>query len=104
MGGSEDDIDAHNEDLEMTVKPKRGIPHRAMNAILPFAGIIMAFLPLLFYSGARQAKTIGNENTGWNASARRIIGNADAYGTLLWLGGFGIMFQIVLYAVQYSTV
>ena len=62
MGGSEDDIDAHNEDLEMTVKPKRGIPHRAMNAILPFAGIIMAFLPLLFYSGARQAKTIGNNS------------------------------------------
>ena len=80
MGGSEDDIDEHHEDLEMTVKPKRGIPHRAMNAILPFAGIIMAFLPLLFYSGARQAKTAGNENTGWDASARRIIGNADAYG------------------------
>ena len=70
MGGSEDDIDAHNEDLEMTVKPKRGIPHRAMNAILPFAGIIMAFLPLLFYSGARQAKTIGSDSVRKTRSRR----------------------------------
>jgi Na+/H+ antiporter NhaC len=85
--------------MELGVKPKPGIPHRAINAILPFFGLVAAFIPLLFYSGARQAPWGG---MGWDASTRNLMGNADPFGTLLWLGAGAVILQVVLYAVQYS--
>jgi len=87
------------EDIAGGVPPKKGIPHRWYNAFLPFFGLVAAFIPLLFYSGARQSPYGG---VGWDASSRRIIGNADSYGVLIWVGTFAIVLEIVLYAVQYS--
>jgi Na+/H+ antiporter NhaC len=89
----------YEEMLGGGVKPKKDIPYRAWNAVVPFFGMVAAFIPLLFYSGARQAPWGG---IGWDNSSRNIMGNADSYATLMWLGGFTIMLQVVMYACQYS--
>ena len=87
------------EKLAGGVPPKKGVPQRWWNAFLPIFGLIAGFIPLLFYSGAKQAPWGG---VGWDASSRRIIGNADSYGVLVWAGTFAILFQIVLYGLQWS--
>jgi len=82
--------------VEVCVKP--GIPCRWWNAIIPFFGIVAMFLPLLFYNGAEH----NGGGVGWNKNARDIIGNADSWATLHWVGGFSILLQMLLYAVQYN--
>ena len=69
-------LDDDTDHLAAGVPPKKGVPQRWWNAFLPFAGLVGAFIPLLFYSGARQAPWGG---VGWGASSRGIIGNADSY-------------------------
>jgi len=78
---------------------RQGIPIRWWNAVLPFFALVGMFVPMLFYSGATQA----NGGVGWDAPVRDIIGNADAWATLHWVGGFTIVLQIVLYAAQYDA-
>jgi len=82
--------------IEVCVKP--GIPCRWWNAIIPFFGLVAMFLPLLFYNGATQ----NGGGIGWDKNARDIIGNADSWATLHWVGGFTVILQMALYAVQYN--
>jgi len=83
--------------IEVVVKD--GIPARWWNAIIPFAGLVFMYIPLLFYSGAEQASGA----VGWHGSAREILGNADSWATLHWVGGFTLILQTILYASQYSS-
>jgi len=78
---------------------KDGIPARWWNAVIPFAGLVFMYVPLLFYSGAEQA----SGGVGWHRSARDILANADSWATLHWVGGFTMLLQTVLYACQYSS-
>jgi len=82
--------------VEVCVKP--GIPCRWYNAIIPFFGLVLMFLPLLFFNGAEQ----NGGGVGWDKNARDIIGNADSWATLHWVGGFTLLLQMFLYAVQYN--
>jgi Na+/H+ antiporter NhaC len=63
--------ETESDDAEGDLAVKEGIPHRAVNAILPVATLIGAVLAGLWV-------------TGEGSSVQEIVGSADSYRALMW--------------------
>jgi Na+/H+ antiporter NhaC len=86
--------DYANEALE----PPPGIPHRAINAVLPILTVVVVTLVGLWVSGSAGLDRAAYGSTGeW---VREVFGNADPYNTLLWASLAGVVVAVVLPLVQ----
>ncbi|MGB1204292.1 MAG: Na+/H+ antiporter NhaC family protein [Chitinophagales bacterium] len=96
----ENDYDMDLDDLA----PVKNKPHRAYNAVLPIATVVIATLLALFYTGSENIWQNGNlsfmQKLGQTfssfANVRDIIGNGNSYVALLWSSMAGIMVAIML--------
>ncbi len=78
--------EAAGESEEM--KPKEGMPQRAVNAVLPIVVLVGGVLVGLYVTGAQAA--------GEGASLQQIIGEADSYKALLWGSLLGVLIAGVM--------
>ena len=86
--------DYANEALE----PPPGTPHRAVNALLPIATVVVVTLVGLYVSGAAALDRADFEGTGvW---LREVFGASDPYNTLLWASLAGVVVAVVLPLAQ----
>lgn len=79
------DAEVAEDDESRALTPKSGVPHRAVNAVVPVAVLVVGVM-------------IGLYVTGEGETLRAVIGTADAYLALLWgsMAGVGAGFVLVL--------
>jgi Na+/H+ antiporter NhaC len=86
--------DYANEALE----PPAGVPHRAINAVLPIVTVVVVTLAGLWVSGSAGLDRAAYGSTGeW---VREVFGAADPYDTLLWASLAGVVVAVVLPLAQ----
>ncbi len=83
------DVDHHPTE---EIKPVEDKPHRAINAILPFATLIVVVLGGLYFTGVDASAT--------EQSLRDIVGNSDSYKALLWGTMAGVLVAAILSIIQ----
>ncbi len=81
--------DRHAEEEILPIENK---PHKAINAILPFATMILIVLFGLYITGLDPEKE--------NQSIRDIVGNSDSYKALLWGTMSGVLVAAILSVIQ----
>jgi Na+/H+ antiporter NhaC len=82
-----EDVDQNNDSAPIT--PVEDKPHRAINAILPVAVLILGVLGGLYVTGRANVEVA-------EPSLRDIIGAADSYRALLWASFLGVLTAAVL--------
>ena len=85
--------------------PKEGIPHRAINAILPVLIVIIGTIIGLFATGLESLNwelnsLLSNSEMTFSRKLSSIIGNADSYKALLWSSLSGLVTAIILTVSQ----
>ncbi len=83
------DVDSHPTE---EIQPIEDKPHRAINAILPFATLIIVVLAGLYITGSDPNKA--------DQSLRDIIGNSNSYQALLWGTMSGVLVAAILSVTQ----
>ncbi|HSL82364.1 MAG TPA: Na+/H+ antiporter NhaC family protein, partial [Thermoanaerobaculia bacterium] len=80
------------------MEPRAGIPHRAINAVLPILTVVVVTLVGLWVSGAAALDRADYETTGvW---VREVFGASDPYNTLLWASLAGVVVAVALPLAQ----
>jgi Na+/H+ antiporter NhaC len=82
-----EDVDQNNDSAPIT--PVEDKPHRAINAIVPVAVLILGVLGGLYFTGRVNVEVA-------EPSLRDIIGAADSYRALLWASFLGVLTAAVL--------
>ncbi len=83
------DVDKHPTE---EIKPVEDKPHRAINAILPFATLILVVLGGLYITGL--------DPNNPEQTLRDIVGNSNSYQALLWGTMAGVLVAAILSIVQ----
>jgi len=83
------DLDKHPTEEILPIEDK---PHRAINAILPFATLIVVVLGGLYFTGVDPDAT--------DQSIRDIVGNSNSYKALLWGTMAGVLMASILSVIQ----
>eukprot|EP00315_Gephyrocapsa_oceanica_P035979 CAMPEP_0185434984 /NCGR_PEP_ID=MMETSP1365-20130426/24843_1 /TAXON_ID=38817 /ORGANISM="Gephyrocapsa oceanica, Strain RCC1303" /LENGTH=593 /DNA_ID=CAMNT_0028039599 /DNA_START=179 /DNA_END=1960 /DNA_ORIENTATION=+ len=93
------------------VKEKAGIPKgRWWNGAIVPVLFLTTILPFLEYSGNEldamggKAAAAADANVTWEDDFVDIIGNADSWAVLSWVGGLGVIALTLLYFVQWIPV
>ena len=87
-----------NEDLD-EFTAKEGIEHRAYNAIIPVAMVIIGTIIGLIHTGWDQS-VMDDDTLSFGRKISTIIGNADSYKALLWSSLAGLFTAIALSVTQ----
>jgi Na+/H+ antiporter NhaC len=87
--------DYQSRDLE----PPDGIPHRALNAVIPIATVVGVTLFGLIHTGSA-ALDAGPSEMGLFPWVREVFANGDSYSALLWASLSGVVLGVVLPIAQ----
>jgi Na+/H+ antiporter NhaC len=80
------------------MEPPAGIPHRALNAVLPILTVVVVTLAGLWTSGAAALDRADYATTGeW---VREVFGASDPYNSLLWASLAGVVVAVLLPLAQ----
>tara|TARA_B110000046_G_scaffold88676_2_gene96847 strand:+ start:89586 stop:91478 length:1893 start_codon:yes stop_codon:yes gene_type:complete len=97
----------HNEDKQVVTKnedldeftAQEGIEHKAYNAIIPVAAVIIGTIIGLIHTGWDQS-VMDDNMLSFGRKISTIIGNADSYKALLWSSLAGLFTAIALSVAQ----
>ncbi|HEX6199546.1 MAG TPA: Na+/H+ antiporter NhaC family protein, partial [Thermoanaerobaculia bacterium] len=80
------------------MEPPPGVPHRALNAVLPILTVVVVTLAGLWTSGAAALGRADYATTGeW---VREVFGASDPYNSLLWASLAGVVVGVLLPLAQ----
>ena len=80
------------------LEPPEGIPHRAVNAVVPILTVVVVTLAGLYRSGAVTLDRAEYGGTGeW---LREVFAASDPYNTLLWASLAGVVVAVILPLAQ----